>query len=199
MSPEPPPPIRVLAISGSLRRGSFNTAALRAAVELAPEGMSIELFTLDSIPNFDEDTEAGAGPSEAVLRLRESVAAADALLIATPEYNRSIPGVLKNALDWASRGGLESPLRGKPAAILGAGGRFGTVRAQGHLREILRYSRLRVVDYPEVMIDDAKSRFDSEGRLTDERFRSQIRRLLEALASEVHRSHGADRPGDTSA
>jgi chromate reductase len=199
MSPEPPPPIRVLAISGSLRRGSFNTAALRAAVELAPEGMSIELFTLDGIPNFDEDTEAGAGPSEAVLRLRESVAAADALLIATPEYNRSIPGVLKNALDWASRGGLESPLRGKPAAILGAGGRFGTVRAQGHLREILRYSRLRVVDYPEVMIDDAKSRFDSEGRLTDERFRSQIRRLLEALASEVHRSHGADRPGDTSA
>jgi chromate reductase len=182
-----PDTIRVLAISGSLRHGSLNTAALRAAAELAPEGMSIELFTLEGIPNFDAEVEAEPVLPPAVVRLKESIAAADALLIATPEYNRSIPGVLKNALDWASRGGPESPLRRKPAAIFGAGGRFGTLRAQGHLREILRYNRLRVVDYPEVMIDDAKSRFDAEGRLTDERFRSQIRRLLEALRDEVER------------
>ena len=118
------------------------------------------------------------------------IAAADALLIATPEYNWSIPGVLKNALDWASRGGEGSPLRGKPAAILGAGGRLGTLRAQTHLREILRHNRVRVVGLPEVLIDAAETRFDAAGRLIDERFRDQIRRLLEALAEEAARDTG---------
>jgi chromate reductase len=177
-------PIRVLAVSGSLRRESFNTAALRAAAELAPEGMDIEVVALHGIPNFDADVEAAGFPAE-VAALREGIAAADALLIATPEYNWSIPGALKNALDWASRGGEASPLRGKPAAILGAGGRLGTVRAQTHLREILRHNRVRVVGLPEVLIDDAETRFDAAGRLTDERFRSQIRRLLEALRDEA--------------
>jgi chromate reductase len=178
--------ISVLAVSGSLRRGSFNTAALRAAADLAPQGMSIEIVALHGIPNFDADVEAAGFPAE-VAALREGIAAADALLIATPEYNWSIPGVLKNALDWASRGGEDSPLRGKPAAILGAGGRLGTVRAQTHLREILRHNQVRVVGLPEVLIDSAETCFDAAGRLTDERFRSQIRRLLEALRDEAAR------------
>jgi chromate reductase len=179
--------MRVLAVSGSLRRGSFNSAALRAAAELAPEGMTLEVLLLHGIPNFDADVEAAGLPAE-VVRLREAIRAADALLIATPEYNWSIPGVLKNALDWASRGGEGSPLRDKTAAVLGAGGRFGTVRAQTHLREILRHNRVRVVSLPEVMIDSAETRFDTAGNLTDERFRSQIRRLLEALADEASRA-----------
>jgi chromate reductase len=180
------PPIRVLAISGSLRRGSHNTAALRAAAGLAPDGMTIEVMTLHGIPNYDADLEAAGLPPE-VVRLRQAIAAADALLIATPEYNWSISGVLKNALDWASRGGERSPLRGKPAAVLGAGARLGTVRAQTHLREILRHNQVRVVGLPEVLIDSAETRFDAAGNLTDERFRSQIRRLLEALARETAR------------
>lgn len=182
-----PRPIRVLGISGSLRRSSYNTAALRAAAQVAPGDMQIEIITLHGIPNFDADLEAGDGPLPEVERLRTAIAEADALLIATPEYNWSIPGVLKNALDWASRGGGGSPLRGKPAAILGAGARFGTLRAQTHLREILRHNRGRVVDHPEVMIDQASTRFDAAGNLTDERFRDQIGRLLEALRKEVER------------
>jgi chromate reductase len=180
--------MRILAISGSLRRGSYNTAALHAAAELAPEDMEITVATLHGIPNFDADLETTEGNPPAVDELRTAIAAADALLIATPEYNFSIPGVLKNAIDWASRGGPASPLTGKPAAILGAGGRFGTVRAQLHLREILIHNRMRVVTAPQVMIDQASKRFDAEGLLHEERFRKQIATLLEALRDEVRRS-----------
>ena len=182
-----PRAIRVLAISGSLSRNSLNTAVLRAAAQLAPEDMEIEIVTLQGIPNFDPDLERAEGPPAAVQRLREAIASADALLIATPEYNRSIPGALKNALDWASRGAAASPLRGKVAAILGAGARFGTLTAQAHLRQILRYCHVRVVQQPEVMIDHADTRFDQALSLTDERSRDQIRRLLEALHEEVRR------------
>ncbi|HUU61189.1 MAG TPA: NAD(P)H-dependent oxidoreductase [Acidimicrobiia bacterium] len=182
-----PGPIRVLAISGSLSSVSYNTAALRAAVQLAPEDMEIEVVTLHGIPNFDAGLERDEGAPAAVQRLKTAIAAADALLIATPEYNRSIPGVLKNALDWASRGGSESPLRGKPAAILGAGARFGTLTAQAHLRQILQYGHVRVIPQPEVMIDRAETRFDDARSLTDQRSRDQIRRLLEALREEVRR------------
>lgn len=179
--------IRVLAISGSLSRNSLNTAVLRAAAQLAPEDMEIEILTLQGIPNFDPDLERAEGPPAAAQRLREAIASAAALLIATPEYNRSIPGALKNALDWASRGTAASPLRGKVAAILGAGARFGTLTAQAHLRQILRYCHVRVVQQPEVMIDHADTRFDQALSLTDERSRDQIRRLLEALQEEVRR------------
>jgi len=180
-------PIRVLAISGSLRRGSYNTAALRTAAALAPAGMEIEVMTLHGIPNFDADLEEEPGPPPEVEQFKAAIADADALLIATPEYNRSIPGVLKNALDWASRGGADSPLWGKTAAILGAGGRFGTVSAQTHLRQILQRSRMRLVDRPEVMIDRADDRFDDGGELADDRFRSQVQRLLEALREQLGR------------
>jgi len=182
-----PDPIRVLAISGSLSSVSYNTAALRAAVQLAPDGMEMAVVTLHGIPNFDADLERDEGLPDTVQRLRAAIAAADALLIATPEYNRSISGALKNALDWVSRGGPRSPLRGKTAAILGAGGRFGTLIAQAHLRQILQYCHVRVVHQPEVTIDQAETRFDDAGALNDERFRDQIRRLLEALGEEVRR------------
>jgi len=182
-----PDPIRILAISGSLRRASYNTAALRAAVQLAPEDMEIEVVTLHGIPNFDGDVERDQGFPAPVESLRAAIAAADGLLIATPEYNRSISGALKNALDWVSRGGPASPLRGKVAAILGAGSPFGTLSAQAHLRQILQYSHVRVVAQPEVMIDQASAHFDQASTLTDERFRDQIRRLLEALQEEIRR------------
>lgn len=180
--------MQILAISGSLRRDSYNTAALRAAAELAPEDLEITVVTLHGIPNFDADLESSEGNPPAVAELRAATAASDALLIATPEYNFSISGVLKNAIDWLSRGGADSPLNGKPAAILGAGGRFGTLRSQLHLRDILLHNRVRLVDAPQVMIDQASTRFDADGRLHDERFRKQIAALLEALQDEVRRS-----------
>lgn len=179
--------IDVLGISGSLRQGSYNTAALRAAAELAPAGMTIEIASLDKLPLYDADVERAEGLPPPVQELHDRIRASDALLIATPEYNFSISGVLKNAIDWASRGGADAPINGKPAAILGAGGRSGTLRAQLHLRQILAHNDLRVVQKPEVLIDGAWSKFDESGRLNHDRHRDQIRRLLEALADVVGR------------
>ncbi|MCB2223756.1 MAG: NAD(P)H-dependent oxidoreductase [Actinobacteria bacterium] len=172
-------------MAGSLRAGSLNRAALRAAAELAPDGVAVEILDLDGIPLFNADHERDHGFPPAVAALRESVAAADALLIATPEYNFSMSGVLKNALDWLSRGGAGSPLNDKPAAILGAGGRFGTLRAQLHLRETLLHNRVDLVASPQVMIDRASERFDERLRLTDERARSQVARLVAELAAKA--------------
>lgn len=169
---------RVLALSGSLRSDSYNTAALRAAQELAPDGMTIDIATLEGVPLYNADEEQADGYPDAVALLRERLAAADGLLVATPEYNYSVPGVLKNAIDWLSRG--ESPLRHKPTAILGAGGRMGTVRAQMNLRQVFLHDHLYVVDEPEVFIDQASAKF-TEGTLTDDRARDQIRRLLLSL------------------
>ena len=180
--------IHILGISGSLRRGSFNTAALRAAASLAPDDVKVDAFTLHGIPMFDPDGEARDGRTRAVLEFRTAIREADGLLIATPEYNYSITGALKNAIDWASRGGTDSPLNGKPAAILGAGGRFGTLRSQLHLREILLHNRVDVIPGPQVMIELASERFDAEGRLISERHAGQIRRLMEALRDRVLRS-----------
>lgn len=177
--------IHVLAIPGSLRTGSFNRAALVAAAELAPEGVEIEIATLEGIPFYNGDVELAEGFPPSVASLRERVAVADALLLATPEYNGSTTGVLKNGLDWLSRGGSASPLRNKPTAILGAGGRFGSLRAQLHLREIMTHSGSDVVASPQVMIDGASTRFAEDLALTDERFRKQIAGLLIALAEKV--------------
>ena len=179
--------IDVLGISGSLRRDSYNTATLRAAAELAPAGMSVEIADLSKLPPYNADVEKEEGFPPAVADLRERLGDADALLIATPEYNYSIPGVLKNAIDWASRGGRDAPINQMPAAILGAGGRLGTVRAQMHLRQILQHNDLRVVSRPEVLIDRAWEKFE-DGRLTHERHRDQIRRLLDALATTAEPS-----------
>ena len=174
-------PLRVLGIAGSLRAGSFNKRALAAARELQPDGLSIEPFQqLGAIPLYDEDVKARGFPPAAA-EFRAAIASVDALLFVTPEYNFSIPGVLKNAIDWASRP-PDMPLIGKPAAIMGAStGLVGTVRAQIHLRAILSGLNMPVLSRPEVFIREAASKFDGEGRLVHEDTRKHIATLLERL------------------
>ncbi len=174
------PQIKVLGISGSLRRGSFNTAALREATRLAPAGMVIELADISEIPLYNEDIYAQGFPPS-VDRLREQIRAADALLIATPEYNYSVSGVLKNTIDWVSRP-PEQPFAGKPVALMGASaGRFGTARAQYHLRQSMVFLDMRPLNRPELMIASAQKLFDEQGNLTDEATREYLRGLLVAL------------------
>lgn len=174
------PTVRVLGISGSLRKGSFNTAVLRAAAELAPEGMTITTASIADVPLYDEDVRAQGLPAS-VQKLREAIAAADALLLVTPEYNFSIPGVLKNAIDWASRPPAQ-PFAGKPLAIMGAsGGLSGTMRAQYHLRQIAVFLDMHPLNKPEVFVRSAQSLLDAEGRLTDEPTRKVIAEQLVAL------------------
>jgi chromate reductase len=175
-----PNPISILGIAGSLRRDSYNRAALRAAQELAPTGVSLAVFELDQVPIFNQDHDRTPQPS--VVEFKRRIRAADALLFATPEYNYSIPGVLKNAIDWASRPYGDNAWKGKPAAIMGASlGRFGTARAQYHLRQIFVFLEIVPVNQPEVMIGGAAQCFDSQGALTDETSRKLIRELLERL------------------
>lgn len=174
----------VLGIAGSHRAGSYNAALLRAARELAPIGMEIEEFDIRELPFFDADLEAAGDPTS-VTAFKEAIRDADALLIATPEYNRGVPGVLKNAIDWASRPPLASPLTNKPVAVIGAStGRGGTARAQEQLRSALEYSRARVLEQPEVLVPEAYMVFDAERRLTDETTRKDLAELLAALAQE---------------
>jgi len=178
--------MKVLGIAGSLRQGSYNKLALRAAVELKPAGMEIESFDLASIPPYDDDLRLKGYPPP-VQELREKIRAADALLIATPEFNYSVSGVLKNAIDWVSRP-PDQPFDEKPAAILGAStGRLGTARAQYHLRQIAVFVNLHVLNRPEVMIANAAAAFDASGRLTDEGARKLIADLLVNLAAWTER------------
>jgi len=173
--------IHVLGFSGSLRKGSYNTALLGAAAGLLPEGMTLETFDLSPIPPYNDDVRA-AGYPDSARAFRDRIAAADALLIVTPEYNFSMPGVLKNALDWASRP-PDPPLNGKPAAIMGAStGNFGTVRAQLHLRQVCVFTNILPVNKPEVLVARAREKFDDNGRLTDETTAGFVRDLLTALA-----------------
>jgi chromate reductase len=175
-----PSTLNVLGISGSLRKGSFNSAALRAAMELAPDGIRIERFDLGEIPLYNDDVrERGYPPAPDNLRHR--IRAADAVLLVTPEYNYSTSGVLKNAIDWASRP-PDQPFAKKPVGIMGAsGGRIGTARAQYHLRQSLVYLNSYVMNTPEVMIGEAPKKFDAEGRLTDTQTREFIAKFLVAL------------------
>jgi chromate reductase len=185
--------IRVLGISGSLRKGSYNTGLLRAAGELLPDGMTLDTFDLSDIPLYNEDVRAQGYPPP-VEELRSRIAGADALLIATPEYNYSIPGVLKNAIDWASRP-PNQPMHGKPVAIMGATpGNGGTGRAQMALRQVFVFVNLIPVNKPEVLVGRANEKFDAEGRLTDEPTRKFIRELLESLA-DLTRKLGGPRAG----
>ena len=172
--------ITVLGICGSLRAGSYNRAALRTAIELKPPGMAIETADIGSIPLYNEDVRALGFPPP-VEKLRAQIAAADALLFVTPEYNYSMSGVLKNAIDWASRP-PDQPFAGKPVAIMGAGaGMAGTARAQYDLRRCCVFLDMHPVNKPEVFIGAAPTKFDAEGRLTDEVGRGLIRDLLVAL------------------
>jgi chromate reductase len=178
-----PPDIHILGFAGSLRAKSYNRAALRAAQEMLPEGVALEITTLDDLPPFNEDL--GNDPPEPVRVFKEKIRQADALLMAVPEFNYSFPGVLKNAIDWASYPFATSPMNRKPTAILGAGGRYGTVRAQLHIRQVFLFTNNLVVTKPEVHIVNAWEKFDSGGRLTDETARKQIRDLLVALIKLV--------------
>ena len=173
--------MKVLAMVGSLRQGSYNNLALRAARELKPADMEIESFDIAAIPPFNDDVREQGYPP-VVQEFREKIRAADALLFVTPEYNYSVPGVLKNAIDWASRPPSQ-PLDDKPAAIMGAStGRLGTARAQYHLRQIAVFVNMHVLNRPEVMIAGAAKAFDESGRLTDEGARKLIADLLANLS-----------------
>ncbi len=177
--------MRVLGISGSLRRDSYNSGLLRAAAELLPSGAELEVFEdLKAIPPYDADDDVDVAPAP-VRALREAMAGADAILIATPEYNASVPGVLKNALDWASRPHATNPLRGKPAAVIGTStGMFGAVWAQSDARKILSTIGARVVDR-ELPVPEADERFDADGRLRDPEVEAQLSELLADLADAV--------------
>ena len=180
-------PLTIVGIAGSLRRGSYNRGLIQAAIELAPAGVKLVAHGLGDLPLYNADVEASGDPRP-VARLKRAIASADALLIATPEYNHCVPGVLKNAIDWASRPARGSVLTGKPVAIMGAStGGGGTARAQAHLRDGLAYTNGLVLPLPEVLVSSAAAKFDAENTLTDEETREEVRDLLKALVAWVRR------------
>ena len=179
----------ILGIAGSLRRESYNRSAMRAATELVPPGAVIDVFELDGIPGFNQDEEQH--PPARVVELKRRIRAADALLFVTPEYNYSIPGVLKNAIDWASRPYGDNAWYGKPAAVMGASiGGIGTARAQYHLRQVFVFLNVYAINQPEVMIGNAAERFDAHGNLRDETSKKLIRQLLQNLVEWTGRLRG---------
>jgi chromate reductase len=178
--------VRVLALVGSLRQGSYNRALLRAAVEVKPAEMEVTEFDLRPVPFFNGDVEAQGDPPP-VQELKEAVRAADGLLIVSPEYHRSIPAVLKNAVDWAGRdpkgkGVITSSLSGKPVGLLGTGGAYGTLHAQMHLRQVLAETRSHVMTHPQVYVTFARQKFDANFKLADDPTRQQLTDFMKALA-----------------
>jgi chromate reductase len=178
---------QVVAFAGSLRAKSFNRALVRAAQELAPEGLSIDSVEIGGLPFYDADIEIEGDPP-AVAAFKLSLQSADGILIATPEYNDGIPGVLGNALDWASRLPGRSPLAGKPVAVMGASpSQIGTARAQLHLRHILNHVHARTLPPPELLVAQAHHRFDADLRLTHEPTQAVLRQLLERFVRWIER------------
>lgn len=178
--------IKILGIAGSLRKDSYNKAVLRAAKELVPGNADLEIFDITDIPPFNQDHEQQ--PPAIVKIFKEKIKQADAILFVTPEYNYSIPGVLKNAIDWASRPYGESAWEDKPVAIMGAaGGTIGTARAQYHLRQTFVFLNMHPVNRPEVMITHAPEKFDDNGNLSDEETKVKIKELLVELVSWTKR------------
>ena len=183
--------IHLLGFAGSLRKASYNKALLRAAQGLVPEGVELEIFDLEGIPPFNQDLERE--PVQTVKDFKARVRAADGLLIASPEYNYSMPGVLKNAIDAASRPYGDSPFDGKPAAIMGASiGMLGTARAQYHLRQVCVFLNMYLLNRPEIMVPFAEGKFDEAGRLTDETTRQKVGELLQELAAWVRKLKAVD-------
>lgn len=178
--------MRILGIAGSLRQSSYNRAALRAASELVPDEAVINIFDLDGFPGFSQDLEAE--PPAKVVEFKQAIRAADAILIVSPEYNYSIPGVLKNAIDWASRPYGDSAWEGKPAAIMGCSpGAIGTARMQYHLRQVMVFLNMHPLNKPEVMINNCAGKFDDAGHLTDEKTREYIGKMLTTLVEWTRR------------
>lgn len=181
--------VRVVGFAGSLRKGSYNKLLLRAAKELAPADVDLEIVDLDGIPPFDQDQEKD--PPAIVRSLKSKLRSADAVLFVTPEYNYSVPGVLKNAIDWASRPYGDNSFDGKPAAIMSASiGMLGGARAQYHLRQMMVFLDMHPVNRPEVMLPSAADKFDAEGKLKDEMARQLIVQLLANLAGFARKLKG---------
>jgi len=178
--------VNILGFAGSLRKGSYNRSLLRAALELVPKDAKLEIFDLEGIPPFNQDLENQ--PSEKVKEFKAKIRAADAILIVTPEYNYSIPGVLKNAIDCASRPYGDNAFEHKPVAIMGASiGMGGRARAQYHLRQCFVFLTCFALNQPEVMVPFAQEKIDKEGKLTDQKIREKIRELLESLVAWTQR------------
>jgi chromate reductase, NAD(P)H dehydrogenase (quinone) len=181
---------KIVAFAGSLRRGSFNRALLRAAQELAPDTMNIDVIEIGELPFYNADVESQGDPPS-VATFKGALAGADGVLIATPEYNDGIPGVLTNAIDWASRLPGRAPLSGKPVAVMGASpSRIGTARAQLHLRQLLSHIHARILPPPELLLASAHQHFDGL-RLTDESTREVLAKLLERFSRWITRERAA--------
>lgn len=180
-------PIRILGVAGSLRRQSYNRALLRAAAELAPEGVVIETFDLLAVPLYNGDVEAGGDP-EGVAAFKAAIRAADGVLFACPEYNHGVPGVMKNAVDWASRPPAGAALAGKPVGIIGASpGQTGSARGQSQLRQAFEFTNSYCMPQPELLVFRAHEKFDADGRLTDETTAKYLARYVAALAAWIGR------------
>lgn len=178
--------MKILGIAGSLRKASYNMGVLRAAQQLAPAGVTIDIFDISPIPVYNQDLDSA--PPAAVTQLKAALRTSDAIVISTPEYNYSVPGVLKNAIDWASRPYGDSAWLNKPVALMGASvGMFGTARAQYHLRQSFVFLDAYVLNQPEVMIANASQRFDGEGNLTDDKAKELIKKQIEALVAWTNR------------
>jgi chromate reductase len=178
--------LRILGFAGSLRKQSYNRALLSAANEMVPDGVTLEIFDLEEIPLFNQDLELQ--PPDKVKEFKAKIRAADAILIVTPEYNYSIPGVLKNAIDWASRPYGNNAFDGKPVAVMGASvGMLGTARAQYDLRRSFVFLNMFPLNQPEVLVPFAQDKVDGNGRVTDEKTRRKIRELIESLAAWTKR------------
>ncbi len=184
---EPSSPVRILGFAGSLRQGSLNRALLRACVELAPAGMLLTVFDLKGVPLYDGDVEA-AGDPPGVAAFKQAIREADGVLMVTPEYNHGVPGVMKNAVDWASRPAKDAALGRKPVGIIGASpGQAGTARGQSQLRQAFEFTNSYCMPQPEILVFRAHEKFDGEGRLTDEATRTYLGKYLEALMAWVGR------------
>ncbi len=174
--------IRVLGFAGSLRVGSYNRALLRATAELIPDNVNLDIFDIAGIPLFNQDIEADM--PDKVKDFKSKIRKADAILISTPEYNYSVPGVLKNAIDWASRPYGDNPFDEKPVAIMSASvGMLGRARAQYHLRQIFVFLNMLPINGPEVIVPFAQDKFDAHGKLIDENTQKFLRKLLQNLAN----------------
>jgi chromate reductase len=175
-------PVNILGFAGSLRKGSYNKALLRAAADLIPRGATLETFDLEGIPPFNQDLESSM--PERVKEFKSKIKSADAILIVTPEHNYSIPGVLKNAIDWASRPYGDNSFEGKTVAVMSAStGMLGGARAQYHLRQVFVFLDMHPINKPEVLVTFANQKFDQNGRLTDEKAKELIKTLLGKLVA----------------
>jgi chromate reductase, NAD(P)H dehydrogenase (quinone) len=178
--------LKILGFAGSLRKGSYNRSLLRAAGQLLPQDATLEVFDLSDIPPFNQDLEANMHPK--VREFKSIIRESDAILIATPEYNYSVPGVLKNAIDYASRPYGDNPFNDKPVAIMSASvGMLGGARAQYHLRQMFVFLNMHAINAPEVIVTSASDKFDAEGNLLDENTRKFLTQLLQNLSNWTRR------------